>query len=93
MEPVDWASFDVDQLAGDLRGKIAGRDGERMARAFEEAVRVARHDQDLLAYVLVAVVCLLARMDGSSPRGVLEAFFRHSVTDEEWRSTYRPLFG
>jgi hypothetical protein len=89
---VDWERFDLEQLTRELRGNLRGPDGEKMIWAFEEAVRVARLDADRLSYLLVAVVCLLARMDGSSPRGVLETFFRRSVPDEEWRRTYLPLF-
>jgi hypothetical protein len=40
----------------------------------------------------VATVCLLARSEGSTPRTVLETFFRRSVSDEEWRGRYAGLF-
>lgn len=51
----------------------------------------ARIDEKLLDYLLVATCCLLARGDESSPRGVVETFFRRSLTTEEWREHYLPL--
>ena len=92
MDAVDWERFDLHQLTHELRGKVGGEDGEKMVWAFEEALRAARADQTLLGYLLVAVVCLLARLDGSTPRSVLEIFFRRSITDEDWRENYLPLF-
>jgi hypothetical protein len=91
MAAVDWDEFDVDRLASELRGQRSGPDAERMIWAFEEAVRVARIDEELLDYLLVATCCLLARIDDSSPRDVLETFFRRSLTTEEWREHYLPL--
>jgi hypothetical protein len=35
---------------------------------------------------------LLARLDDCSPRDVLEAFFRRSIPDDEWRARYLPFF-
>jgi hypothetical protein len=89
---VDWGSFDLEEFTRELRGNLHGPDADRLVWAFEHAVEVARIDDELLSYLVVAVVCLLARMDDSSPRSVLEAFFRRSVTDEAWRKTYLPLF-
>jgi hypothetical protein len=89
---VDWDNFDFEQFASELRGNLNGQDAEKLIWAFEQAVRVARIDDDLLSYMTVAIVCLLARMDESSPRAVLDAFFRRSVSDEDWRRTYLPLF-
>ena len=71
---------------------MGGPDGEKMIWAFEQAIRIARIDPDLLEYMLAAVVCLLARSNDGSPRAVLEDFFRRSITDEEWRDRYIALF-
>ncbi|MFN2469558.1 MAG: hypothetical protein ABR583_00900 [Gaiellaceae bacterium] len=92
MSGVDWNTFDVAQLSDALRGHLDGPDAEKLVWAFEQAVRVARIDDELLSYLVVAILCLLARIDESSPRLVLETFFRRSVSDEDWRRTYLPLF-
>jgi hypothetical protein len=89
---VDWDSFDIEQFTRELRGNLNGPDADKLVFAFERAVQVARIDDDLLSFLIVAILCLLARMDESSPRAVLEAFFRRSVSDEDWRRTYLPLF-
>jgi hypothetical protein len=89
---IDWDRFDLEELTRELRGNLEGPDGDKLVWAFERAVEVARIDDDRLSYLAVAIVCLLARLDESSPRSVLESFFRHSVTDEAWRRTYLPLF-
>jgi hypothetical protein len=34
---------------------------------------------------------LLARAEESSPRAVFEAFFRRSVSDDDWRQRYAAL--
>jgi hypothetical protein len=91
MSAVDWDTFGVERLAAELRDKRSGPDAEKMIFAFEEAVRVARIDENLLDYLLVATCCLLARVDNSSPRDILETFFRRSLTTEEWREHYLPL--
>jgi hypothetical protein len=90
---VDWNSFELDGLAAAVRAQGDGPDAERMIWAFEEAVRVARIDPELLSYLLAALTCLVARAEGCSPRDVLESFFRRSIPDEEWRGRYLPLFG
>jgi hypothetical protein len=90
---VDWDSFDLDALAAVVRSSGRGPDAERMVWAFEEGLRVARLDPELLSYLLAALTCLVARVDGCSPRDVLEGFFRRSIPDEEWRGLYLPLFG
>ena len=90
---IDWESFDLDLLAAAVRDHGRGPDAERMVWAFEEALRVARLDQELLSYLLSALTCLLARVEDCSPRDVLEAFFRRSIPDDEWRGRYLPLFG
>jgi hypothetical protein len=93
MSAVDWNSFELDPLAAAVRSTGDGPDAERMVWAFEEALRVARLDPELLSYLLAALTCLIARVDDCSPRDVLEAFFRRSIPDEEWRGRYLPLFG
>jgi hypothetical protein len=92
MAVVDWDNFDLEKFTRDLRGHLNGPDAENLIWAFEQAVHVARIDDELLSYMAVAILCLLARVDESSPRAVLEAFFRRSVSDEDWRRTYLPLF-
>jgi hypothetical protein len=42
--------------------------------------------------MLAAVVCLLARSSDRTPRAVLDAFSRRSVSDAEWRDRYADLF-
>jgi hypothetical protein len=93
MSAVDWDSFDLDALTRAVRASGQGPDAERMIWAFEEGLRVARLDPELLSYLLAATTCLLARLDGCSPRDVLEAFFRRSIPDREWRDRFLPLFG
>ncbi|HET7857348.1 MAG TPA: hypothetical protein VFL41_12905 [Gaiellaceae bacterium] len=92
MSDLDWDGFEIEELAGELRRHAPGPDAEKMIYAFEEAVRIARVDEELLSYVLAAVTCLIARMDDVTPRDVLEAFFRRSITDQEWRDRYLSLF-
>jgi hypothetical protein len=89
---VDWNNFNLEEFTRELRGSLVGPDADKLVWAFEHAVEVARIDDDLLSYLVVATLCLLARLDESSPRSVLESFFRQSVTDEAWRRTYLPLF-
>ena len=93
MAGVDWDEFELERLTDELRAKRGGPDAERMIWAFEEALRLARIDPDLLSYLLAAITCLLARLDDVTPRDVLETFFCRSISDEEWRRSYRPLFG
>jgi len=83
---------DLDRLGAELRATLPAAEAERMVWAFEQAVPVARADQELLGYLFAAVACLLARHEGSSPRDVFEAFFRRSIPDEVWRERYLPLF-
>ena len=92
MTAVDWDDFDFEPLVHELREGVGGPDGERMIWAFEQALGVARIDPGLLEYVLAAVVCLLARSTDQSPRAVLEAFGRRSISDREWRERYVALF-
>jgi hypothetical protein len=92
MPAFDWDSFDLDRLATELRKNPGGPEGERMIWAFEEALRVARAGDDLLPHFLAATACLLARAEETTPRTVLEGFFRRSASDESWRKRYLPLF-
>jgi len=92
MATVDWSGFEAHELVEELRQRVGGADGEKMIWAFEQAIRVARIDEGLLDYLLAATVCLVARVNHASPRAVLEQFFRRSISDEEWRQRYLPLF-
>src|SRR6188508_218593 len=91
MSLIDWEGFSLDRLAAELREDPGGAEGERMIWAFEEALRVAREGADLLPHFLAATACLLARAEETTPRGVLEAFFRRSASDEVWQARYLPL--
>jgi hypothetical protein len=92
MPPIDWNTFDLERLAAELREDPGGPEGERLIWAFEEALRIARAGDDLLPHFLAATTCLLARAEETTPRTVLEGFFRRSASDESWRERYRPLF-
>ncbi len=92
MHGYDWDTFDLGKLASELREDPGGAEGERMIWAFEEALRIARAGDDLLPHFLAATTCLLARAEESTPRTVLEGFFRRSASDDAWRNRYRPLF-
>ena len=92
MHGYDWDTFDLEKLASELREDPGGAEGERMIWAFEEALRIARTGDDLLPHFLAATTCLLARAEESTPRTVLEGFFRRSASDDAWRDRYRPLF-
>jgi hypothetical protein len=92
MSAVDWSEFEAHELVAELRHRVGGAEGEKMIWAFEQAIRVARIDEGLLDYLLAATVCLVARVHHSSPRAILEQFFRRSISDDEWRQRYLPLF-
>lgn len=92
MATVDWDNLELEKLVRELRENVGGPDGEKMVWAFEQALSVARIDPGLLDYVLAAVVCLLAYSTDETPRAVLEAFFRRSISDREWRERYVELF-
>jgi hypothetical protein len=83
----------LERLGAFLRLTPGGPEGEKMVWAFERAFGVAEVDKELLGHLLAATVCLLAADEGSTPRTVLEAFFRRSVPDSQWREVYEPLFG
>jgi hypothetical protein len=88
----DWDAFDLEKLVDELRANPGGPEGASMIYAFEEALRVARLDERLLTHFLAATVCLLARVEESTPRTILETYFRRSVSDAVWRERYLPLF-
>jgi hypothetical protein len=89
---VDWDSFTLERLATELRDDLSGPEAERMIFAFEEALRLARTDEELLPHLLAATTCLIAHVEGTTPRAVLETFFRRSVSDHVWRDRYVPFF-
>jgi hypothetical protein len=89
---IDWHSFDLEPLARELRATLSPPDAERMIWAFERALSVARVDEELVECLLAASICLSASRSGTSPRDVLESFFRRSIPDEVWRDRYLPLF-
>jgi hypothetical protein len=92
MSKIDWHELDLSALARELRTTLPAAEAEKMVWGFEQALSAARIDGDLLRYLLAAAASLLARAEGSSPRAVFEAFFRRSVSDEEWRERYADLF-
>jgi hypothetical protein len=89
---MDWEEFDLDPLTEELRRTCGPADAERMVYAFERVVGLARLDPELLSHVFAATACLLARIEGVSPRSVLETYFRRAVSDEQWQRVYLPLF-
>jgi hypothetical protein len=90
---MDWHAVELEPLFGHIRERFTGPEAEKMVWAFERALETARIDEQLLDYLLVAVVCLVARAQEDTPRTVLEQVFRRSVSDEEWRDRYAPLLG
>jgi hypothetical protein len=89
---MNWDAFDPEPLTEELRRAMGGAEAERMIFAFERAIGVAQLDPELLPPLFAATACLLARVEGVSPRAVLETYFRRAVSDEQWRETYLPLF-
>jgi hypothetical protein len=75
---VDWHEFDLEGLARQLRDDRDGRDAERTLWAFERVLEIARGDPELLHYVLTAAVCMVARADATTPRHVLDTYFRRA---------------
>lgn len=88
---LDWHELDLEALAAELRRSLPPAEAERMVFAFERALAVARVDGDLLRHLLAATASLLARAEGTSPRSVLAAFYRRSVSDEDWHDRYAGL--
>ncbi|HEX2496133.1 MAG TPA: hypothetical protein VHK46_04775 [Gaiellaceae bacterium] len=91
MARTDWHDLDPDALFRELRATLPPAEAERMVWAFEHALGAARVDGDLLRYLLAATASLVAAAEGSSPRTVFEAFFRRSVSDDEWHERYAGL--
>ena len=91
MSAPDWHRLDLETLAGELRSTLPPAEAEKMVWAFEQALAAARIEGDLLRYLLAATASLVARAEGSSPRAVFEAFFRRSVSDDDWRERYADL--
>jgi hypothetical protein len=91
MQEPNWHSLDLDRLGSELRARLPAPEAEKILWAFEQALSVARIDGDLLRYLLAATVSLVARANGTTPRTVLEDFFRRSVSDDEWRDRYVEL--
>lgn len=89
---VDWDAFTLERVASELREELSAPEAERMVYAFESALRVARVDPELLPHLLAATACLLAHSEATTPRDVLETFFRRAVADPVWRERYEPLF-
>ncbi len=90
---MDWHAVDLGALNEELRATLPPAEAEKVVYALEEALRVARVDDELLDCLLLAAVCLRAHADGVTPRTVLERFFRRSVSDGEWRERYAGLLG
>ena len=91
MQHQNWDDLDLQALEQELRNALPAAEAEKMVWAFERALAVARVDGDLLRYLLAATASLLAAAEASTPRTVFEAFFRRSVSDEEWRDRYAGL--
>jgi hypothetical protein len=89
---MDWDDFTLERLAAELREDLSPAEAERMVFAFEAALGVARLDPELLPHLLSAATCLVARTEETTPRTVLEMFFRRAVSDTVWRERYQPLF-
>jgi hypothetical protein len=88
---MNWDELDASQLFASIREHRPASEAERTVWAFERALEVARIDPDLLEYLLVACVCLVARQQRTTPRTVLEHVFRRAVGDGEWRDRFAPL--
>jgi len=89
---VDWDAFTLERVAAELRDQLSAPEAERMVYAFEWALRVARVDPELLPDLLAATACLLAHSEATTPRSVMETYFRRAVADVVWRERYEPLF-
>jgi hypothetical protein len=91
VQPANWDDLDLTALQRELRKALPAAEAEKMIWAFERALAVARVEGDLLRYLLAATASLVARAEETTPREVFEAFFRRSVSDEEWRDRYEAL--
>jgi hypothetical protein len=90
---VEWDDFDETSLYELIRDRGPEEDAERTIRAFSHVLHAARTDSALLEHMLVAAVSLVALDEDETPRTILDRVFRRSVSDEEWRREYAPLFG
>jgi len=90
---VQWDDFDETSLFDLIREQGPDEDAERTIRAFRYVLYAVRTDPTLLEHMLVAAVSLLALDQDETPRTILDRLFRRSVSDEEWRREYAPLFG
>jgi hypothetical protein len=90
---MEWREFDPEWLFTEIRERGPAPDAERTVWAFQRALDVVRIHPGLLDHLLVASVSLLALERNETPRTVLEQVFRRSVSDDEWRERYVPLFG
>jgi len=88
---VDLFELDLDRLGEHLRRSCPAAEAESTLWAFREVLDCARRDPDSLPHLFAATACLLAFAERSSPRSVLEAYFRRAVSDERWRELYLPL--
>ena len=88
-----WDEFDTTPLFELIRDRGPEDDAERTIRAFGYVLHAARTDPVLLDHMLVAAVSLVALEQDETPRTILDRVFRRSVSDEEWRVEYAPLFG
>ena len=91
MPDPDWSQLDLQALTEELRATLSPSDAEKMVWAFEQALAAARIDGELLRCLLAATASLVAGAEESSPRAVFEAFFRRSVSDDQWRKRYAGL--
>jgi hypothetical protein len=87
----NWHELGLEELHEELKKTLSAPEAEKMIFAFEQALAVARIDGELLRYLLAAAASLVARAEESSPRAVFEAYFRRSVSDEEWRDRFARL--
>jgi|SRR5581483_5926856 len=87
-----WDPLDLDQLAYLLREVLPDAEVDRILRAYEIVVTVARADASLLPELLGATACVIAVADGVTPRDVAEELFRRAAPDDRWRDVYLPLF-
>ena len=90
---MQWDEFDATSLFELIREQGPDEDAERTIRAFSYVLHAARTDPALLDHMLAATVSLVAFEQDETPRTILDRVFRRSVSDEEWRREYAPLFG
>ena len=90
---MQWDDFDATSLFELIRDRGPAEDAERTIRAFRYVLSTARTDPALLEHMLVAAVSLVALDEDETPRTILDRVFRRSVSDDDWRRHYAPLFG